>query len=160
MFKIQGSFSIADPDERLDKIMGNINMVNIKFDFDDPRQQKKHIAPKKIKHVVTKGKLEKIIVRALSNHRLAPNPYRKVPSLRPLTRSNSKINSTNSTNVNNSHHLPQSRSVSCLKQPTQKTREISKSPSALALSIQEAPYHITTLREAALMSFRISQRNH
>ena len=151
MYRIKGSFSISDPDQRLDKIKSKINVLNIKFDFQNPSLTPSHLKSKKVKAVVQRNKVERIILRALSNHNIAPNPYRKMTPARVLTRSNSKVLTAQKTKS-----LSKYRSTSSIKQREAITLTKKDSVSALGLSVREDPYHITTLREAALITHRVS----
>jgi hypothetical protein len=96
LYQIQANFSIADPDERLDIIMGKIDDKNIKFDFEDPNSTPIHLKLKKKKSIPEKDQLEKIMIRALSKNKLAPNPYRKVTPTQSLIRNNSRYLISNS----------------------------------------------------------------
>ena len=159
VFNLHGSFSQVDPDERLDKLLGRIHEVNISYDFQDPNYIPNKNLEKKVKHKPVKGQLEKIIIRTFSNHRLAPNPYCKISGSRNVSRSASKLSilkTKPSVNVK-----PLIRSRSCAKPRFKKENSINlsrkNSNSALGLGVHEEPYHISTLREAVLITYRTSR---
>lgn len=173
IFLIQESFSIPDPDERLDKLLGKVNDIHIKYDYDNPIYVPINFSNRNIKKVAVKGQLEKIIVRTLSNQKLAPNPYRKIerpqsisrlPSKSQITRKKSKPRPLEKAIKQRPLNLSKNSSVSGLSKANsyirQRSINLSKniSVSALGLSVRDDPYHITTLREAALISFRNLQK--
>lgn len=148
LFKIKESSSISDPDERLDQILGTYykNMI--------PTTQHP-IEVKKSK--VSNKKIDKIIQRTFSNKKMPPNPYRKALADKPLARCASRFSNFKKLSIAKIPHY--SRPATAIKD-NQKSIDLSKVESANSLIVNSSkdPYHITTLREAVLNSYRLLQR--
>ena len=149
LFKIRENSLVSDPDERLDAILG-VYYKNLLPSSEKEVEKEEKKSPKR--------KIDGIIQRTCSNKRFQPNPYKKVLSAKPLARCASRFGNMSKLSIAN---IPKGmiRQSSSLK--TSSTLiDLSKvgSGSALTIASSKDPYHIATLRETIMSSYRLLPR--
>lgn len=144
LFRIKDNLMILDPDERLDKMLGNFFVI-VKFDFEDPNPVREKDDGNRLGEKKEKRKVDRIIERTLSKKRILANPYRKVLVSRPGTVSRAV----------SSLKLPKARPNSVMK-GEKKSIDLSKVEMTNVSSNEVC--HVTSFREAIISTFRLPRK--
>jgi hypothetical protein len=151
LFRIKENLMILDPDERLDRIIGNSHVV-VKFDFENPNRSSSAFGEKHVVKKTPKKTIDKIIERTLSKKKIPPNPYRKVLMDRPATRciSRSRLSMKNIMD-------PSSRPASVQKSE-KKSIDLSKLEQNNSALTGNSLCHVSSFREVIITSFRMPKK--